>query len=468
MKKRVCISSVVLLLLLAGCQTIALRTKPPLEEEGELFLYMNPFPQGGERIAFALSGIFAVRDDDRRFPLSVARAEIASDTMKRQRLLASGLLPPGRYAGLAFGVKSAALRGEEGYSNLLTADASVRNFFPFEIRRKKAVMIAITFRPSDSVGEGFRFTPAFTLEVPSRPLLALTGYVSNEGDNTVTVFDKQSGLVRGMIATGKEPTGMALDQFRRQAYVALSGEDAIAVIDMTAGEVVNRIDLHARDAPKEIALSPDGRTLLAVNSGSNTVSFIDPLFLNETSRITVGTNPVTVTMDRAGQRAYVFNSFSNSLSVIDIPNRAVTATVAVEPAPLRGEFNRSGDRLYVAHEWSPYLTVLDTASLTVVKRMFVGAGISCMKLDSRQDMLYVAKRNTSLVEGYDPFSLLPVDYIRVGGDVAQIAIDREGGNYIFVVPEHGGVAAVNPAGKNTVFDIDTGTNPYRVTFMGDQ
>ena len=457
-----------LLPLLSGCQAVILSTKPALEEEGELYVYMDSFPPSGERLKFSLTGIFAVREDERSFPLSPSRTEMTPDIMKRQHLLAAGPLPPGRYVGIAFEVKNAFLKSEEGYSRLLTADAPVQNNFRFEIKRKRALAVSLALKPSDSVQEGFRFVPAFSFALPPKPLLALTGYVSNSRDNNITVFDKKSGRVGGVIATGKNPTGMAIDQARRQAYVALTEEDAIDVIDMQAGEVVNRIGLQSRDAPQEIALSPDGRTLLAISKDSDILSVIEPLSLTEESRITVGNGPAAIAIDRNGQRAYVFNSLSNSLSVIDIPSRTVVATVATDPAPLRGEFNGRGDKLYIAHEWSSYLTVLDTSSLSLVKRAYIGQGISYMKLDTRTDMLYTSRKSSSTVEGYDPFSLLPADYFNLGGEVSHMAIDREEGNFFFVLPGNGIIRAVHPTSKEIVFEIDTGEAPYRVTMMGER
>lgn len=468
MKRHFYSVTLVFLLLFAGCRTVVLPVKTVLEEEGQLFVYAEPFPPESERLRFSLSAVLAVREDNQQYPLVLARSEMTPDTMAGQHLLASGALPPGRYAGLAFTAKDAALKGEAGYSHLLTETTPVRNDFPFEIKRKKALTIALTLKPSRALQDGFRFTPSFSLALPPPPLPALTGYVSNRGGNTITVFDKKSGRVGGVIIAGQAPAGLAIDQTRRQVYVALADEDAIAVIDMQAGEIINKVALQGRDEPQELALTRDGRTLLALNSGSDTVSFIEPLALVERSRVKVGDNPISLTVDRAGQRAYVCNSFSNSISVIDIPNRALITTVPTEPAPLRGEFNRSGDRLFIAFESSPYLAVFDAASLSMVKRAYVGPAISALKLDTRTDMLYVARKNSATVEGLDPFSLLPVDYLIAGDTVTHMAIDKDEGNFFFIVPEKNRVAAFNPASKAVVFELDTGMAPYRLTLMGEK
>ncbi len=65
----------------------------------------------------------------------------------------------------------------------------------------------------------------------------------------------------------------------------------IEVIDLQSHTIINRIRMNTGDKPSEAALTPDGRTLLVVNGGSNTVSFIDPASNFETSRINVGNRP---------------------------------------------------------------------------------------------------------------------------------------------------------------------------------
>jgi YVTN family beta-propeller protein len=72
---------------------------------------------------------------------------------------------------------------------------------------------------------------------------------------------------------------------------------------MMQAEVVNRLRLNSGDRPRELALTPDGRTLLCVNTGSNTVSFIDPGSFIEVGRINVGKNPNSILIDQTGRRA---------------------------------------------------------------------------------------------------------------------------------------------------------------------
>src|SRR5205814_3221939 len=112
--------------------------------------------------------------------------------------------------------------------------------------------------------------------VPPRTIPALTGYCSNGAAHDVTVFDKHTRQISEVQATGREPWGITLDSLSNRAYVALSGEDQVDVRDLQSGETLTHIRLAVGDAPRDLALTPDRRLLLSANSGSNSISFIDP------------------------------------------------------------------------------------------------------------------------------------------------------------------------------------------------
>ena len=454
--------------LLLSCQAKPFSIKPALEENGEVFLYLQPLSQEAERLKFSLEAVYAQKDDGKEIPLDLSFTGIAFGKDVRQRCLATGELPPGNYRGLSFKVKDATLTTEEGAAGLSVPEKPTPVEFPFTIRRQKASLLAMTLKYRESVIEGFRFSPSFSVSVPARPPTGLSGYVSNNDAHDVAVIDKGAGEVTGMIATGTGPHGMVIDQMRGKVYVALTGDDAIDVIDSGAGDVVGRIQLRRGDNPEELALVPGNRTLLSTNAGSDTVSFIDAGSLLETERVSVGQNPVSLLIDSTGSRAYVFNTLSNTISVIDITGKTVIATLSTEPEPLRGQFNRRGDRLYVIHGRSPYLTIIDVPSLSVVRREFLGMGASSIKVDSRTDMLYIGKKFEDGVSVYDPLSFQPVDYIQTGAAVGYMTIDGDENNLYLVMPEKKSLRAVNLVSRKTVFEIDFCESPYWITVMGER
>ena len=464
--RRFCIA-VLMLALFSGCQAQSVLVKPALEEEGELVVYLRPLPQEAEPLVFTLEAISAVKEEGGSYPLTLSLKEIRGEKPQRQRFLASADLPPGGYAGLSFKIRNASLKGEEGTAALLLPEEFVTIGLPFHVAKRKALLLSLALDYRKSVGDGYRFSPAFSIFVPDRPPVGLLGYAANSGSNNITVFDKKEGQVVGVIATGRGPKGIALDRRSRRAYVTLAGDDTVEVVDADAWEVVSHLRLQTGDHPQEPALSGDGSILLTANSGSDTVSVVDTASLIEVNRIQVGTSPNSVLMDREGKRAYVFNTRTNTISVIDIASRSLTATITTLPGPLRGQFNRKGDRLYVIHEQSPYMTVFDPSSLSVQKRVFVGAGMTAVKVDERTDLLYVGRKSDSL-EILDPFSLFPVDSIPAGGGISNMTIDGDENNLYLVLPERKAVAVLGLVSRKMASVIDVGEGACWVAVMGER
>jgi YVTN family beta-propeller protein len=459
---------VIAIMLLTGCQSQIISLKPPLEVDGELYLYARPFTREGERLSFTLDTVAAVRDDGVEFPLTLSLHDMTTAAMNRQRSLANGQLPPGNYRGLSVRVSHPRLRTEEGTAALQVPEGGVNLDFPFTVQKQRALLLSLTFDYNKSVREGFSFSPVFNITIPARPVTGLVGYVTNSGANTITVFDKQYKEVIGIIATGGEPRGVVFDQQRKRAYVALAREDAVQVLDIFTGEEVRRIRLHNGDTPEELALTPDGTSLLTVNPGSNTVSLIDPLSYFEVTRINVGNGPFSLVLDPSGQKAYVFNSFASTMSVIDVSRRMVIAEVASEPGLSRGGFNKAGDRFYTIHDLSSYLTALNPFTLAIQQRSYVGMGMSALKVDSLTNLVYTAKKHDAQVEVMEPFSFNPIATIRTGGSNNYMTIDADENKLYVVNPARSKLLVVNLVNYKVEAEIEVGADPFRVALIGER
>jgi YVTN family beta-propeller protein len=456
-----------------GCEAVLQQVRPPLEQEGEVYLYLQPFPQEAERLRFTIEQVFAVGQDGREIPLDLSLRNIRGPDVRRQRLLASGSLPPGPYIGLSFKVKDAIVKvqDEEGESEaaLLVSEAPTRVNFSFNIARKKGLVLSLTFKYHESIRDRVHFAPDFSIFIPAKPPNTQIGYVTNSGSNNIMVFDRKRLQIVGVIPTGRGPAGMALDQRLLRAYVSLPEEDSIEVIDVATGEIINRARLNYGDRPIELALAPDGRTLLIVNNGSNTVSFIDPVSLIELGRINVGNGPHSILIDpTTGRRAFVFNTLSGTITVLDVGTRSLVTTITTDPGPVRGHFNRRGDRLFVIHELSSFLTAINPSTLSTVRRFQVRIGMNSIKVDNRSDFVYLGRKIDPVVEAYDPFSFVPIDSVNAGTGVVYMAIDRGENNLYLVNTQRKKVVVSNLVSKKIVTEMDVGEDPYWVTMMGEQ
>jgi YVTN family beta-propeller protein len=459
---------IVLLLAACGCRVGSPELKPAREAGGMLLVYARPLQPEAERLRFRIAGMVARAEDGTTVPLRILAGDAHRGSWGRERLLATGTLPPGRYAGLAATIASATLAGPAGDAELLVPEEPVEVDLLFDLSRDSTRVVTLALDYRVSVTESYAFTPVFGASFPAELPNGLIALASCPDTDTVTLFDKTTGRATNVIRTGREPMGMALGRGGRTAFVALSAEAALEAVDLLANRVTNRLPLNGGDHPLELTLTPDGETLLVVNEGSDSVSFIDPDSLIETGRVSVGDGPRSILVGPAGNRAWVFNGLDNTISVVDLRRRFVETTIATEARPVRGDLDRGGTRLYVIHRNSPNMLAIDAVTMTVLRRVHVGAGASAIKVDPRSDRIYVARKGMPEIEVYDPFSLLPIDSIPVDGDVGYMTIDDESNNLLLVLTGKRRIRTVRLVGGQTVADVDLDGAPYWVSVVGER
>ena len=466
--RRLC-SLFLLLLLVGGCFPQEYTyNKPVLTDEGEILVYLEPLPQEASKLRFVLEGVFALRDDGNKIPLSLSFKQLdGSELLGRQRLLATGILPPGGYTGLSVKTAQASVQSEEGEVALLVPDEPVTAPKLFQVNRRQAITLFLSLNASGVVTRGISFTPDFSLATSGGILINLTGYVSNSASNLISVFNKKTMEVVNVIATGRGPKGIVLDQNRTRAYVAISGDDTVEIYDLFNGTAIGRVRLNFGDNPLDLALTPDGRTLVSVNYGSNTVSIIDAISQIVLRRVIVGEKPTSATIDPSGLKAYITNSQSNTVSVVDLSQRTFTATISVEGSPVRGAFNRGGDRLYVVSSNSPNLSVIDPSSLRVTDKIFIGTGGVSIKVSRLNGLTFVGKSFGGEIAIVDPSSSMFIDSIRIRGSAAYMTIDRQENTLFVVLPERRLAQKVNLTSKKIMAEIDVAEVAYAVAVMGE-
>ncbi len=450
-----------------GCQAAFSSVRPPLDAEGEVYVYLQPAPSEAARLSFSAEAIAARAADGRELPLLQPPADPARLGVRAQRLLAWGRLPPGSYAGLSLRLRAASLDRPDGKAKLLVPEEAVRVEAPFAIERGRAATLWLLLDASRSFPSAASFAPAFAGIPPPALVPGLAAYVTSPAAGTLTMLDRHTRQVVWVAHLGGEPQGVAFAEPRLQAYVALAAEDAVAVVDLPSGSVLTRIRLRPGDRPREVAATPDGRLLVVVNRGSETVSFLDPVGQLELGRLSTGREPERLLLDRAGRRGFVCNRMSGSVTVIDLANRAVAGTLATEAEPIAAQLNRAEDRLYVAHAASPFLGVYSARDFSRLNRGFVGMGVRALRVDPRTDLLYVATDFGPLAV-YEPVSLVAVGAVEVHGGAADAVIDDAENTMLLAMPGYEGIAAVDLAARREVGAADTAGPPFRIAVAGER
>ncbi len=460
--------AVSLLVPLAACQAHgrAAASLRPLGDEAEVFVYLRPLPPEAERLSFELAGISAVAADGSEIPLELRVATLTRSQLAGERLLASGRLPPGRYDGFAIHIARASLAGDDGPSALLVPKEPALAPLPWSAERGGARVVSLSLRYPASVEQTFRFEPSFAAAVPERPVPDAAALCSNAGSASVTVADRRTRRVAAVLPTSGSPRGLAIERTGRRVYVAVADDDDVQVFDLASGAPLGRVRLSPGDRPADVALTPDGRTLVVANAGSNTASFVDVATLAEVQRVPTGEAPSTLLLDRAGRRAFVLDRRANAITVLDVANHAVVGSTATDAEPLRAALDAAGRRLYVVHAGSPYMTVLSLPELAPAGRVFVGLGASTVLVDSRTDLVYVGRSDERRLQVFDPFSLAPVSFVDVPAPVGFMVIDDAENALWALLPEARAIAVLDLTTRETLAVIDVGDAPAAIALTG--
>jgi DNA-binding beta-propeller fold protein YncE len=295
----------------------------------------------------------------------------------------------------------------------------------------------------------------------------LKGFVSNGGAQSLTVFNKKTAQVTDFIQIGKRPRDIALDQRRGWLYVALAGDDLIAVVEVSNGEILGQIRLRFGDEPTELALSASGNRLLALNRGSSSVSIIDAGSLFELGRVRLDSDASDVFVGRKEDRAYVIQPASSSLSVLDLEAFRVLNSITLSDVPLEGVVSSDDKTLYLTTDFSSELLVVDSASLRVKEKIFVGSGARSIKRHGVSGLLYVGKQNGE-VAVVDPKVLMAIDSYSLPGPIQSLAIDIEENALFAVIPKSGRLLKLDLVSKRPVGLLELGAESYSVVVMGER
>ena len=178
------------------------------------------------------------------------------------------------------------------------------------------------------------------------------------------------------VEVGAHPAHVVADR-KGRAFVSLSGDNVVAVVDLASLKVIDRIETGT--APHGLRLSPEGTELYVANVDDGSVSVIDTASLAEAARIPAGMAPVQVGFTPDGTKVYVSLRDENRVAVIDRASRKVEGKIDVGPGPIQLAVTPDGKLVYIANqgpEASPNdtVSVIDTATGKVVNTLKTGFG----------------------------------------------------------------------------------------------
>lgn len=229
-----------------------------------------------------------------------------------------------------------------------------------------------------------------------------------------------ANVSRGVVSNievGIMPAHVIFGAGAKQAFVTNSGDNTLSVIDLSKREIIKTISVGL--SPHGLRMSPDGKVIYVANTADGTVSVISVTKLSELARIPVGKGPVQIAFTPDGKRSYVTLRDENSAAVIDTLSQRVIAKIRVGSGPIQVFASPNGREVYVANQGvkaapGETLSVIDTASQKVVAEIVTGAGAHGVAVSRNGNRVFVANSFANTVSVIDPVSRKVLRNVAVG------------------------------------------------------
>ena len=146
-------------------------------------------------------------------------------------------------------------------------------------------------------------------------------YTENEEDSTVSIINLPKRKLLGKIKTPRPLAGIAISGDGRTVVAVDDEQPTLFLIDTEKCEVIQNLRLEGVPRPAQIArYSPDFSVLGVTSLNSDTVSLIDASFREQTA-IKIGSQPMDMVF--RGDELFVACQGDGSVHVVDIPTRQV-------------------------------------------------------------------------------------------------------------------------------------------------
>ena len=133
-------------------------------------------------------------------------------------------------------------------------------------------------------------------------------FTSNMGSGSVSMFERAPGeqeyKLRVVIQVGRNPEAIALSPDGKQVWTATFGDSHVAIIDVTAGTVIERFSLSAQ-CINRLKFTPDTKHVLLSDSENGDLIILDAALHKEVKRLKIGENCEGILVTPDGSRAYV-------------------------------------------------------------------------------------------------------------------------------------------------------------------
>jgi DNA-binding beta-propeller fold protein YncE len=200
--------------------------------------------------------------------------------------------------------------------------------------------------------------------------------VANKTGDSVTFFDLGLGKEVARVAVGRAPHELAVSPDGRTVLVPEYGPESahgstVAILDVIEARVTGRIDVGPDSRPHSIAFLGDGNRAAVTLQESDVVAILDLRTRSVERRLgTGGRESHMVRLSPDGGRAYVTSRLgAGTLSILDLAAEAKPVVIPTGAGAEGLAVTPDGSEVWVLDRSADTISIVDTARLSVKERL---------------------------------------------------------------------------------------------------
>lgn len=336
-----------------------------------------------------------------------------------------------------------------------------------------------------------------------------TGYegyalIATSGDNSLAVVDLTDFKLLRPILLGAPPTAVIAGPLDGRSYVLSGHAGTVHIIDGNLNRVSSK---KLADELVKLRITPDGKRVVAIATGSRELIEIDPSLLHIARRHKLEAEPIGLDVSSSyaavstgehgvvelfdfvtgqhtrtrfpgrigavrfrsdGALLLVANLNDRSLTALDVPSLQVIADLPLAMQPDNLCFSSDGGQVFVSGAGMDGVAIVfPYNTLEVQQTILAGRAPGVMASSENPSYLFVASRNASDVCILDVTTRKMIGIVEIGGLPGHVAITPDS-QYALVLGERSGDMAVIHIPAIRRNRLKSGASLFTLIPVGDQ
>ncbi len=290
-------------------------------------------------------------------------------------------------------------------------------------------------------------------------------FVLNKQSNTMSIVDAGRLEVTATVSVGEQPHELAILPGGDKAYVSNVGENSISVVDLKEGTETGKITTPDFSFPHGIAFTPDSRIAVVTSERTQKIVIIDAgndEILRSIDTAEAGTHMVVI--DDTGRWAYFTNRESNTVSVMDLNDYQIVASIPAGEGAEGIALSPDGKQIWTGDRRGNTVTVIDTEARRVIQKLPAGEAPIRAAFSPDGNRVFVPNSTSADVFVYAADSREHLKTIKVGASPGGVVFSADGAFAYVACGAEGAVYAIDTATLEVSGKVSVGQGPDGIIF----